>query len=70
MRPYPRHVIIKEGRGLHLDVHGEIYRYTERGQPSVEPGRPADTEGASYEGRGFREVLRGMMVVMELGSVR
>ena len=57
MCPHPRYIIIQEGRGLHIDVHGEIHRYEECRQPSVEPGRAADTEGASYEGRDFGEVL-------------
>jgi len=57
MRPDPRHFFIKEGRGLHIDVYGKIHRHTERGQSSVEPGRAADTERASYEGGGIGEIL-------------
>jgi hypothetical protein len=58
MRPDPRHFVIKEGRGLHINVYGEVHRHAERGQPSVEPGRATDTKRASYEGGGFGEILK------------
>lgn len=58
MRPDPRHFVIKEGRGLHINMYGEVHRHAERGQPSVEPGRATDTKRASYEGGGFGKILK------------
>jgi len=57
MHTRPRKLVIWERGVMYITVHGEIHRYKEQGQPSLESWGSADTAGTSYESGWIGAVL-------------